>query len=126
MSEGNPSLFERLGGHAGVARAVERFYARLTADPLTAPFFEGIDMERQRAKQVGFLTMVFGGPTPYTGRSLGASHARLVEAGLGDAHVDAISRHLFDTLAEQGIPDLERTEAIAIAESMRDHVLGRG
>lgn len=32
------------------------------ADPITAPFFKDIDMKKQRAKQVSFLTFALGGP----------------------------------------------------------------
>lgn len=39
----------------GVRAAVGAFYKRVLADPQLAPFFEGVDMAKQQAKQVFFL-----------------------------------------------------------------------
>ena len=46
-----PSLFEKLGGADAVEAAVDIFYGKIEADEELAPFFEGIDMKRQRHKQ---------------------------------------------------------------------------
>jgi hemoglobin len=119
------TLFERLGGKAAVNAAVELFYAKALADRRTAPWFDGVDMERQKAKQKGFLTMAFGGPTRYTGRDLRTGHADMVARGLGDAEVDAVIELLRATLAELGVPEAERDEVTTIANSVRNEVLGR-
>jgi hemoglobin len=37
------------------------------ADPLQAPYFGDVGMDRQVAKQAAFLTMALGGPDRYTG-----------------------------------------------------------
>lgn len=58
-----PPLFERVGGMTALINAVDVFYARVLDDPTLAPFFEGVEMSRQRTKQVGFLVFfvfVFG------------------------------------------------------------------
>lgn len=47
-----PTLYERLGGEAAVESAVEIFYNRIIADSELAPFFQGVDMKKQRRKQV--------------------------------------------------------------------------
>ena len=47
------SLFARIGGAAAVCATVDVFYRRVLDDPLLAPFFQGVDMAKQRAKQVG-------------------------------------------------------------------------
>jgi hemoglobin len=119
------TLFERLGGKAAVHAAVELFYTKVLADPRTAPWFGGVDMERQKAKQKGFLTMAFGGPTRYTGVGLRSGHADLVARGLGDAEVDAVLELLRATLSELGVPSAAQDEVITIANSVRNEVLGR-
>jgi hypothetical protein len=45
------------------------------ADPLTRPFFEGLDMEHQISKPDRVHARAFGGPTEYQGRDL-APHTR--------------------------------------------------
>ena len=66
------TLYEQLGGEAAVNAAVDVFYRKVLTDDRVSHFFDDVDMDRQIAKQKGFLTMVFGGPVAYTGQG----HAR--------------------------------------------------
>ena len=84
------SLFDELGGEPAMEAAVDIFYRKVLSDERIAHFFEGVDMDRQAAKQKSFLTMVTGGPNRYTGRDMRAGHAHLVRLGLNDSHVDAV------------------------------------
>lgn len=122
MSE---TLYERIGGEAAVNAAVDLFYRKVLADDRINKFFEGIDMDRQMAKQKAFLTMAFGGPNSYTGEDMRKGHAHLVERGLNDSHFDAVMENLGATLTELGVPADLIGEAAAIAESTRNDVLGR-
>jgi hemoglobin len=53
------------------------------------------------------------------------AHARLVDKGLNDTHVDAVVDHLGGTLKELGVSDDLVGEVAGVAESVRDQVLGR-
>ena len=119
------SLFERIGGEGAVDAAVDVFYRKVLADDRVNKFFEGIDMEKQAAKQKAFLTMAFGGPNNYTGEDMRKGHAHLVERGLNDSHFDAVMENLAATLQELKVPEELIAEAAAIAESTRNDVLGR-
>ena len=119
-----PSLFERLGGEAAVATAVDLFYRKVLGDPRLLRFFEGVDIQRQSRSQMAFLTMLMGGPNAYSGPGLAASHARLVQVGLENDHFDAVVRHLTETLRELGAAEADVAEAAALAESARSDVLG--
>jgi len=119
------SLYERLGGQAAVNAAVDIFYRKVLMDNRVNAFFEGVDMEKQINKQKGFLTMVFGGPNHYTGKSMRDGHRHLVERGLNDMHVDVIIELLGATLAELGVEKTDIAEVAAIANSVRDDVLDR-
>ena len=121
----NPSLFEQLGGEAAVDAAVDIFYRKVLNDGRINRFFEGVDMDKQAAKQKAFLTMAFGGPHNYTGLDMRKGHARLVEQGLDDSHFDAVVEDLAGTLQELGVADALIGQVAAIAESTRDDVLGR-
>ena len=122
MSE---SVYDRVGGEAAVNAAVDVFYRKVLADDRINQFFEGVDMEKQAAKQKGFLTMALGGPNNYTGKDMREGHAHLVERGLNDSHFDAVMENLGATLKELNVPDELIAEAAAIAESTRNDVLGR-
>ncbi len=122
MSE---SLYDRIGGEAAVNAAVEVFYRKVLADDRINMFFEGVDMEKQAAKQKGFLTFAFGGPHNYSGKDMREGHAHLVAKGLNDSHFDAVMENLGATLTELGVPADLIAEAAAIAESTRNDVLGK-
>ena len=119
------SLYERLGGEAAVDAAVDIFYRKVLSDDRVNEFFDDVDMEKQAAKQKGFLTMVFGGPNNYTGKDLRDGHKHLVERGLNDSHVDAIVELLGGTLQELGVSDSDIQEVANIANSVRDDILNR-
>ena len=115
MSE--KTLYEKIGGEAAVDAAVDLFYRKVLADDRINMFFEDVDMEKQAAKQKGFLTFAFGGPNNYTGKDMREGHKHLVERGLNDSHFDAVMEHLGGTLKELGVPD----DLIAEAGYSRKH-----
>jgi hemoglobin len=125
MSTTTLSLYEQIGGDAAVNAAVDVFYRKVLTDDRVSPFFEGVDMDRQAAKQKAFLTMAFGGPHHYSGRDMRAAHAHLISMGLNDSHFDAIVELLGGTLKELGVPDNLISQVAAIAESTRNDVLNR-
>jgi hemoglobin len=118
-------LYDQLGGAAAVDAAVDIFYRKVLSDDRISHFFDGVDMDRQIAKQKAFLTMVFGGPVAYTGKDMRTGHAHLVERGLNDSHVDAVIELLGQTLAELNVPAETIAKVAAIAESVRADVLNR-
>ncbi len=120
------SIFEKIGGEASINKAVDLFYKKVLEDDRIKHFFNGVDMKKQANMQKAFLTFAFGGPNKYNGRSLKAAHERLVkEMGLNDSHFNAVIEHLGDTLKELDVPDNLIAQAVSVAESVRDDVLGR-
>jgi hemoglobin len=119
------SLYERLGGQEAVQQVVETFYRKVLVDPRVSAFFDDVDMDRQIVKQQAFLTMVFGGPTAYTGKDMRDGHRHLVARGLSDTHVDAVIEILGATLAEHGVSQSDIADVAGIADSVRDDVLNR-
>ncbi len=119
------SLYDKIGGEAAVNAAVDIFYRKVLKDDRISRFFEGVDMDRQAAKQKAFLTMAFGGPNNYTGEDMRRGHAHLVAKGLNDSHFDAVMENLGATLKELNVPAELIAQAAAIAESTRADVLGK-
>jgi len=119
------TLFSRLGGSAAIDAAVDLFYDRVLADERIRHFFAETDMARQRAHQKAFLTVAFGGPHAYRGRDLRSGHAHPVAEGLNDSHYDAVVEHLAGALATLGVEAALIREVAAVAEVVRDDVLGR-
>lgn len=119
------SLYEELGGEPAMEAAVDIFYKKVLADKRINRFFKGVDMGSQSRKLKSFLTMAFGGPNKYSGKSLRASHAKLVKDGLDDSHFDAVVENLGSTLKELGVKGPRIAEIAKIAESVRADVLGK-
>lgn len=119
------TVYEQLGGEAAINAAVDIFYRKVLTDQYVSRFFEGVDMERQAAKQKGFLTMVTGGPNNYTGKDMREGHKHLVKMGLNNTHFDHIICHLRSTLAGLGVAQGMIDTVIGVAESARDDVLDR-
>lgn len=95
-------LIEALGGEAGIHAWVERFYARIGADPLLAPLFPA-DLAESREKQYAFFVQLFGGPPLYEQR-YGKAFLRFKHrhARIGRAERDAWMSHLLQALREGG------------------------
>jgi hemoglobin len=121
MSE---TLYDKIGGTAAVEAAVDIFYRRVLEDKSINQFFDNTDMEAQRAKQMSFLTMAFGGPNNYSGKDMREAHAPLVEKGLNEDHFNAVAGHLQETLKELEVPENLIQEVMTIAGSTHDDVLG--
>jgi hemoglobin len=96
------SIYEAIGGKAAVTAAVEEFYRRVLADPELKPYFEGLDVDRLKAHQRGFIAVALGGPESYKGRSMGEAHAGM---GITPAHFGRVVEHLEDTLVSLGVQD---------------------
>lgn len=119
------NLYEKIGGEAAVDAAVDIFYRKVLLDNRINEFFDDVDMDDQIKKQKAFLSFAFGGPNQYTGLNMKEAHEKLVKKGMNDTHVDVVVELLGRTLKELGVPDDQISEVAAIAESVRDQVLGR-
>ncbi|OUR68295.1 group 1 truncated hemoglobin [Bermanella sp. 47_1433_sub80_T6] len=117
------SLFENIGGENAVTAAVDIFYSKIINDTALAPFFDGMDLDRQKRMQRSFLTVAFGGPNKYSGRGMRAAHSRPVAIGLEERHFNKVAEHLQKTLIELSVPHNLIQEVMAIAGSTKGDVL---
>ena len=95
----SPSLYEQIGGDAGMTSLVDELYRRILDDAQLRPFFDGADMARIKRHQAALLTTVLGGPHPYTGRDLADAHTRL---DITDGDYQRVGDHLVGVLADIG------------------------
>jgi len=115
-----PSLYERLGGEAGIARVVDTFYDMVLSDPRVAPFFANTDMAKQRRHQTLFLTFATGGPNKYTGRGLREAHRGL---GIRNEHFDIIIELLCRALRQHGVAETDIAAVVARLEATRPEIV---
>jgi hemoglobin len=114
------TLYDRIGGAPAVNSAVERFYVRVLADPMLAPFFKDTEMARLKTHQFAFLSQALGGPQQYSGASMARAHSRLQ---IEKRHFDAVAAHLVETLRELGVDESMVAEVAAAITPLASQVV---
>lgn len=116
------TLFDRLGGFAGVSRVVSDFYERVLDDDLLAPHFEDVDMRRLIDHQTKFIATVMGGPTSYANEALRRVHAHMA---IDRAAFDAMRKALEQSLAAHGVSEADRALVLEEIEARSAYVVNR-
>ena len=116
------NLYELVGGQQIIEDATERFYHKVLEDGNLRQFFSGTDMAHLRSRQVMFIMMLLGGGV-YTGKDIGAAHARARGHGLNDAHFDLFLDHFRAALEEVGVKSENVGKIIKFLERRRRSVL---
>lgn len=120
------SIYDRIGGSAGVQAIVEALYTRLMLDPDLARFFIGVEMEEMKRRQRLFMSQLMGGPTLAEMPDMTVAHARAVHVhGLDDEVFDAFVEHLRAGLADLNVSPPLSSEIVAVIERLRGDVLGK-
>lgn len=117
------SLYLRVGGYDVLARFVDDLLPRLTADRQLGVYWKGKSrdsLRRDRQLLIEFLCMAFGGPSHYMGRDMKTSHEGL---GITQEEWDLFVRHTAASLAALKIPEPERAEIFAAAESLKGDIV---
>jgi hemoglobin len=96
----NDSLFNELGGQAGVQRLTEKLLERLLADPRTGPFFKETDLPVFKEQFALQLCEVSGGPC-----KRGKNNMRKIHSGMDidKASFNAVVEVLQQAMDAQGI-----------------------
>jgi hemoglobin len=95
------AIYDDIGGAAAIEAAVGDFYPRVVADPLLAPYFDGIDMFSLKLHQRAFLAAALGGSEIYVGRSMRGAHLGLA---VTPQAFDRFVEHLVATLSALEVP----------------------
>jgi hemoglobin len=116
-----PNLFIRLGGEAGLARLIDLQFERILADEYLGEYFMGVDIDRLKQTQCGFLRRAFGDSgAAYRGAPLRDAHrGQLVTELAFDQFVE-----MFVTAAREcEIAETEQAEIRAALRTMRASVI---
>ncbi|MEJ0062608.1 MAG: group 1 truncated hemoglobin [Alphaproteobacteria bacterium] len=126
MTSPPASLFEQIGGAPAVQSLLLNLYRRMAADETLSPVFSGLNFQNLHGHMQKFLTVAFGGPGEYAGRSLTQAHAGMVGKGTLDARVFAqVMRHTHRVLNEDLHLAPELTHRVMnVLGAMRGEVLG--
>jgi hemoglobin len=119
MSE--QTLFDTLGGPAGVAEIVHEMYSRVLADPELAPFFQNVQIDRLRRMQYQFIASALDGPIDYSGAELTAVHKN---RGITGHHFAKFCGHFADALEAHGASRFDVDQALGRLATYKDKITG--
>jgi hemoglobin len=118
-------LYDLIGGRRTIWAVTESFYQKVSEHEDLRHFFEGTDMANLRARQSMFISMLVGGEIVFTGKEIGAAHARTRERGMNDAHFETFLKLFRAALDEVGVPSERAEKVMALLENQRDKILSR-
>ncbi len=112
--EQQPSMYERLGGAAVIATAVNLLYEEILADEELAAYFRDTEMPKLKRHMALLLTSLLGGPNTYDGRSLAEAHAHL---NVTSEHYDRVCSILRNLLLRLDAPSdiIDAVVTVAVA-----------
>lgn len=120
MSE---TLYDRLGGQAGIDKLVNRIVDLHLQNEVAGPRYRALDEEatdRAREKVKEFLAAGSGGPVEYTGRSMLETHTGM---NVNAAEYVAVVDDIMQAMNEMEYPRPVCDEVLGIAYSLKDEII---
>jgi hemoglobin len=119
------TLFDRLGGAAGIAAIVDSLVAAHMENPVIQPrFIAYLDTPERIAAIKGhvctFLEAGTGGPRAYTGRSMREAHRGM---NINETEFIAVVDDILAVLQKHGIDQSTQKDVLAIAYSLKDEIV---
>jgi hemoglobin len=111
----SPSLYQRLGGAAGLATIADNAVDRHAANPTLAARFRGQDLPQLKTLSVSFLSAGTGGPLWAHACGAPAAHAGM---RFSDAELAAVVDDLAAALVDQGVGAAEIGEVIGLFQAL--------
>jgi len=119
------SLYERLGGAAGISALVDDIVEAHMANPLIKarflPYREDTDtMTKVKRHTCDFFGAGSGGPEQYSGRTMRDTHRGM---NITDEEYAAVTDDIMQTLARHKVDDQARQEVLTIVQSLKGDIV---
>lgn len=119
------SLFQRLGGAAGIKAIVDDIVARHMDNPVIQarfrPYLDTPDkIDAVKKHTCAFLEAGSGGTAQYTGRTMKAAHRGM---NISEAEFIAAVDDILAALEKRGIDEQSRHDVLAISYSLKADIL---
>ncbi len=119
------TLYERLGGLAGIDKLVDRIVELHLQNDVAGPRYRALDeatIDHARAKVKEFLAAGSGGPVAYTGRSMIETHTGM---NVSAAEYVAVVDDIMQAMREMDYPPPVRNEVLGVAYSLKEEIIHR-
>jgi hemoglobin len=117
------TLWDRLGGEAGVSKVIDDFVAAAGSDP-KVDFTRGgkykPDVPVLKKKLVELVSSVTSGPLKYTGKNMKDAHKGM---GITDEEFDATKKHLADALKKNNVKEADARAVLDVVEGTRRDIV---
>lgn len=119
------TLFQRLGGAAGIAALVDAIVVAHAENPAVRVRFLPVIADKARLEVIKqhtcqFLAQGTGGPASYAGRSMAETHRGM---NINAAEYMAVIDDILAVLRAKGIDEQSQKDVLAIAWSLKDDIL---
>lgn len=114
------SLYNDLGGSAGIRRVVADLVPALQADTRINATFDGVDLERLAAKLQEQFCEVSGGPCKYSGKDMKTIHEDLK---VSRAQFNALVEDLQEAMRRNDVPSRTQNRLLARLAPMHREVV---
>jgi hemoglobin len=114
------SLYQRLGGKAGIDAVVATFVSNVGSDKRIQLRFLFTDLDSLRGHLSAQICEATGGPCKYTGKPMKSGHAGM---HISNAEFDAMAEDLAAALKAHGVGPLEQQQLLAAIGGMRADIV---
>lgn len=119
-TNGQPKLYEQLGGPSGIEVVVDRTLDRMTSDPRTKRSFQGIKMPYLKKSVAAYVCQIADGPCNYEGETMAHAHA---QSDITASKYDLMVSALREELDRAGVSEGAKNELLRrLAPTRRDIV----
>lgn len=115
------SLYERLGGSAGISRLVDDVLAAHLSNPIVRTRFENVkDMAHLKKMAHEFFCAGSGGPEAYTGKDMRAAHRGM---NISEQEYLAVMDDIVAALDKNKLDEDTKKDVIAILYSLKGEII---
>ncbi len=116
------TLYERLGGEAGVAAFVSETIDRTASDPKTRRSFDQVNLKRLKLRIAEHICSLTGGPCKYSGDPMNLVHKGM---DITEAEFFAMVEHLREALDRTTVGEGPKNELLRILAPMKRDIVTR-
>jgi hemoglobin len=115
-------VFYEMGGLKAVTTALNRFYAKVLADPRMRPIFNEMNADGLKKRVLPFMALVLSGLNETYAQGVRKTCERLASMGLKGRVFDAFLGHFEDSLKETGVPAAKIAKIMPVFQGARCEV----
>ena len=115
------SLYERLGGDAGIKDIVEHAVAAHLESPVVGPRFRAVkDIEHAKRMAHQFFCAGAGGPSPYSGKDMLAAHRGM---NISEQEYLAATDDIVGAMGKHQYDEETKNDVIAILYALKGNII---